>query len=200
MEKASHWNKGGTRQNRCYLKRGYIDLVPLNCFYVDGKFLFYDQESYVESLPAKVILLRTIDLIYMGNPQLYKVLPIEDVKERYGLIECQEMFYSFVGKFLDELRNDHLLRFYHKQVRRDSGIINANRQRMNYSAGDYERIFRDIFQGQRTGNCICLALGILQNNFCHSFTENIRLQESLIMIQRSGGCSLMVYQYIRLLI
>lgn len=151
------------------LKRGYIDLVPLNCFYVDGKFLFYDQESYVESLPAKVILLRTIDLIYMGNPQLYKVLPIEDVKERYGLIECQEMFYSFVGKFLDELRNDHLLRFYHKQVRRDSGIINANRQRMNYSAGDYERIFRDIFQGAENRELYLFGSGNFAKQFLSQF-------------------------------
>ena len=71
------------------LKRGYIDLVPLNCFWWEGNFLFYDQECYVENLPAKVIMLRTIDLIYMGNQHLFKVLPEEDVKGRYGLLECQ---------------------------------------------------------------------------------------------------------------
>lgn len=78
----------GTREEQdiigTVLKRGYIDLVPLNCFYADGSFLFYDQETYVENLPAKVILLRTIDIIYMGNSRLYNVLPIEEVKERYG--------------------------------------------------------------------------------------------------------------------
>lgn len=49
------------------LKRGYIDLIPLNSFYEDGKYIFYDQEMYVENLPARVIMSRTVDTVYLGN-------------------------------------------------------------------------------------------------------------------------------------
>ena len=45
------------------LKKGYIDLIPLNSFYDGENFLFYDQEMYVENLPAKSIMHRTITTI-----------------------------------------------------------------------------------------------------------------------------------------
>lgn len=32
-------------EEQCY-RRAYIDLVPLNAFYIEGKYLFYDQEFY----------------------------------------------------------------------------------------------------------------------------------------------------------
>lgn len=169
------WKKlaNGTRKEQecigTILKRGYIDLVPLNCFWVDGRFVFYDQELYVENLPAKVIMLRTIDLLYMGNPQLYQLLPIEDVKEKYGLNECKELFYGYIHKFLDDLRNDNLLRYYYKQVRRDNGILNSNRQRMNYSADEYEKRFRDIFKGAENRSLYLFGSGNFTRQFLSQF-------------------------------
>lgn len=169
------WKKlaNGTKEEKesigVILKRGYIDLVPLNCFWENGNFLFFDQELYVENLPAKVILLRTIDLIYMGNPQLYQQLPVDDIKEKYGLNECRVLFYRFVGKFLNDLRNDVILKFYHKKVRRDVGILNSNRQRMNYSADDYEKIFRDIFKGAENRSLYLFGSGKFTQQFLSQF-------------------------------
>lgn len=154
------------------LRRGYIDLVPLNCFWAAGQFMFYDQELYVEKLPAKVILLRTIDLVYMGNPQLHKILPIDEVKDRYGLNECKDLFYRFIGKFLNDLRNDEFLKFYHKQVRRNIGILNSNRQRMNYSADDYEKIFRDIFKGAENRSLYLFGSGNFTRQFMSQFGKD----------------------------
>ena len=47
--------------------------------------------------------------------------------------------------FLRKLRNEDILSDYHRKVRADSNIINSNRQRMNFSVEDYQRIFVDIF-------------------------------------------------------
>lgn len=157
------------------LKRGYIDLVPLNCFRAKEEFLFFDQELYVENLPAKVILLRTIDLIYMGNPQLNHILPVEKIKEKYGLSTCKDLFYAFVSKFLNDLRNDRVLRFYHKQVRRDVGTLNANRQRMNYSASDYEKIFRDIFKGAENRSLYLFGSGNFTKQFLSQFKQDYEI-------------------------
>ena len=169
------WKKlaNGTKEEQesigIILKRGYIDLVPLNSFWNDGQFMFYDQELYINNLPAKVIMLRTIDLIYMGNFQLQKLLPIESVKERYGLSACRELFYLFIRKFLDDFRNDEVLKLYHKHVRRDNGLVNVNRQRMNYATEEYEKIFRDIFKGAENRRLYLFGSGSYAAQFLSQF-------------------------------
>ena len=77
------------------LERGYIDLVSLNCFYIDGEFIFYDQEFYQKHLPANVILIRTINFIYWGNTEMEAVLPREQLLERYHLKEYQQLWHRF---------------------------------------------------------------------------------------------------------
>ena len=69
----------GTKEEReelgVILKRGYLDLVSLNCFYLDNSFVFYDQELFLENVPAKAIMVRTIEFIYKFNDQLDRILP-----------------------------------------------------------------------------------------------------------------------------
>ncbi len=166
----------GTKQEQenlgVILKRGYIDLICLNCFYIDGEFVFYDQELYMENLPAKAILLRTIHMIYRGNPQLEQFLLMEKVLEHYGLAEYKELFGKFASKFLNELRNDRELSAYHKTHRRDIGVIHSNRQRMNYSADEYERLFRDIFRGTEGRQIYLFGSGNFTKKFLSQFGED----------------------------
>ena len=101
------------------LKKGYIDLVSLNCFYVDGDFMFYDQEFYQEQLPANVILMRTIDFIYWGNAQMELRLPRKELQERYHLNEFEDLWHRFSFCFIDKLRNEKELSKYHQLCRRE---------------------------------------------------------------------------------
>lgn len=128
------------------LKRGYIDLVVLNGFYKDSDFLFFDQELYVEHLPAKAIFLRNIDFIYQYNTSFELILPRKELLKRYHLLEYQDLFYKFIWRFLNKLRNEEELSKYNKEHRRNADIINGNRQRMNYSEKEYNHMFRDIFR------------------------------------------------------
>lgn len=68
------------------LHKAYLDLVPLNSFYMDGEFVFYDQEFCKEHYPANVLLLRMVCSFYAGNMQLDKILPRENLFIRYGLV------------------------------------------------------------------------------------------------------------------
>ena len=61
------------------------------------------QELYVENLPAKVILHRTINFIYRGNTQYEMILPIKQLKDRYHLNEYEELWNQFTRRFLDDL-------------------------------------------------------------------------------------------------
>lgn len=154
------------------LKKGYIDLIPLNSFYDGEDYLFYDQETYVENLPAKTIMHRTLITIYLGNWRLNHILPIEKLRERYGLNACRQLFARFTSKFLNELRNDRILRDYHKAVRKNADIIHSNRQRMNYSAEEYDRIFRDIFRGTQNRAIYLFGTGQFAQLFLSQFGKD----------------------------
>ena len=151
------------------LKRGYIDLVSLNCFFIDGDFVFYDQELYTGNLPAKVILQRTIHFIYRGNTHLELLLPQKQVQEKYHLLENIDLWNRFTSHFLNGLRNDTELAGYHKMYRRDMGVIHSNRQRMNYSSDEYERIFRDIFRGTEGRKLYLFGSGNFTKKFLSQF-------------------------------
>lgn len=169
----------GTEQDRenlgVILKRGYIDLVSLNCFFIDGDFVFYDQELYVENLPAKVILKRTIQLIYGGNSQMELLLPQKQILERYHLNEYEELWNQFIVRFLDDLRNDTKLASYHKKHRRDMRVIHSNRQRMNYSVDEYERLFRDIFKGTEGRQIYLFGSGKFTKKFLSQFGSDYQI-------------------------
>ncbi len=151
------------------LKRGYIDLVSLNCFRIDDDFVFYDQELYIENLPAKVILQRTINFIYRGDTRLEMILPKKQLQERYHLNEYYELWNQFASRFLNDLRNDTKLSQYHKLYRRDMGVIHSNRQRMNYSTDEYERLFRDIFHGTEGRQIYLFGSGNFTKKFLSQF-------------------------------
>ncbi len=88
---------------------------------------------------------------------------------------CKDLFYKFIGWFLNDLRNDEVLKGYHKQVRRDAGVINSNRQRMNYSADEYERIFRDIFRGAENRNLYLFGSGNFTRQFLSQFKNDYHI-------------------------
>ena len=157
------------------LKRGYIDLVPLNCFHTENGFLFYDQEFYIENLPANVILWRTIDLIYWGNSQLEAVLSRQEVMERYHLNRYLDLWARFSGNFVQELRNEKALAGFHQLHRRNLSIVHSNRQRMNYSENEYQRIFRDLFHNVEGRKLYLFGSGSYTKKFLSQFGKDYEI-------------------------
>ena len=147
------------------LKRGYFDLVPLNCFFVDGTFMFYDQEFYIENYPANVMITRLVDLIYQGDYEMEQILPKEFFLERYGLKSQIIKWRKMIREFLRELRNEKELRVFHERHRRNMEVIHTNRQRMNYSETEYQRLFVDIFEGLEKKKLVLFGSG----NFAKKF-------------------------------
>lgn len=157
------------------LKRGYIDLVCLNAFHAEGSLAFYDQEFYVENLPAKVILQRTIDLVYCGNTRMEALLPRDQLQKRYHLEEYKDLWYRFIGSFMADLRKERELREYHQMYRRNAGILHSNRQRMNYSEEEYGRIFRDIFRGTEGKRIYLFGSGNFTKKFLSQFAGDYEI-------------------------
>lgn len=154
------------------LRKGYVDMVPLNSFYIDGDFVFYDQEFCEENYPANAIISRMVGTFYAGNVELMKILPVEELYERYGLTKYRERWQRMEGEFLADLRNARELRIYHEACRASAETINANRQRMNFSTDEYQRLFVDIFHNVEGRKLILFGSGNFTKKFLAMYGQD----------------------------
>ena len=165
------------------LERGYIDMVPLNCFY-DGtiedsrsRFIYYDQEFYWDNCPAKAIMYRSIMIIYDGTDKEFeRIVAKGDLLDRYGLSECEDMWQRMSSRFTDILRNQKPLRPYYENKRIDGRILYTNREKINYSAKEYQKIFVDIFDGfDDSKKLILFGSGRFTERFLFQFAGNYNI-------------------------
>lgn len=151
------------------LKRGYIDMVSINCFHTENGFVFFDQEFFIENFPANAIFIRTIDFIYRDNPDLEKIYPREDILRYFNLYEYQDVWRAKGNVFLEELRKEKELLGYHRQHRRDYQVMVSNRHRMDYSQKEYERLFTNIFKGIGSKKIYLFGSGRYAERFIEQF-------------------------------
>lgn len=147
------------------LKYVFFDMVPLNSFYMDDTFVFYDQEFKIENYPANVLLYRMIVTFYAGDAKAANILPITVLFKRYGLDKKLEKWRKLEREFMTALRKEKELFSYHHGVWADPNVINSNRQRMNYSSEDYQRLFIDIFKHADTRRLFLFGSGNVAKKF-----------------------------------
>ena len=147
------------------LRRGYLELVPLNCFWIDGEFVFFDQEFYVENYPANAIITRMINTFYSGNLDLNRIISKEELFKRYHLTKQIDRWQGMEFSFLSKLLNLESLSAYYGKRRYNEDVANSNRQRINCSEAEYRKIFINIFKNADTRKLILFGAG----NFAKKF-------------------------------
>ncbi len=153
------------------LRKGFLDLVSINCFYTEKGLVFFDQEFYIENFPANAIFIRTIDFIYRDSPELEGIYPKEEVLEYFHLKKYQRTWRGKGNEFLEKLRNDKVLSEYHKRFRKDYQTMTVNRFRMDYSQEEYERLFTNIFKGIGSKRLYLFGSGRYAERFVEQFGE-----------------------------
>lgn len=154
------------------LRRGYLDMVPLNSFYINDTFVFYDQEFCKENYPANGLIWRMIATFYAGDLEAQKLLPMEVLLERYNLKREMENWQKMELAFLADLRQEKALRKYHEKYRRNCDAVNSNRQRLNYSSEQYQRLFIDIFKNADTRKLILFGSGNFTKRFLGLYRQD----------------------------
>ena len=141
------------------MRYGYPDLVPLNSFYKDGQFLFFDQEFREDHYPANVAAMRVISMLYYGNPEFEKIIPAKDLYERYNLNARMKTWKELEWAFLRGLRNEEELKEYRDSIRRNQQVVNDNRFRINYREEEYRRYFVDALKNIDSKKLILFGSG-----------------------------------------
>lgn len=147
------------------LKRGYIDMVPLNSFHVQGAFVFFDQEFCEDNFPANAIIWRMIGTFYAGDIEVNNLMPLDEILERYDLKRNLSKWVKLEENFLTKLRKEDELRKYHSLVRANVDVIHSNRQRINYSSERYQKLFINIFDNADTRKLILFGSGNYTKKF-----------------------------------
>lgn len=151
------------------VKTGYPDLVPLNCFYKDGDFVFFDQEFCEDEYPVYVTLLRSICIAYgpADNPDL----PISFFLNRYGIAGMLGRLTQKSAEFTDGLRYQQDLAGYNKEVLRDPAMVAKNRERMNMPEKEWEEYLYNPFVGLEDKKLFLFGSG----NYAKKFIAMYRL-------------------------
>lgn len=147
------------------LKRGYLDLTTINCIYDNGSFHFFDQEFYIENLPANVLIYRAIEYIYMNDPKLNKYYPKQELLKRYSLDEHIITWNQYVTRLLSKLLKSDELSIFHKSHQTDYKTRIENRFRMDYSQEEFSRLFENIFSNVYSKKCYIFGSGRFAQRF-----------------------------------
>ena len=110
------------------LKKAYMELIPLNCFYnPDTKeFLYFDQEFVRENYPAKYVLFRAIHYIYCFTPNAEQYYPKKKLIEKYGMEQTWDIYMQEEQRFLDEVRNHRKYRQFYRWAAVEQSQIREN--------------------------------------------------------------------------
>ena len=109
------------------LKRGYIDMIPLNAFWSESGIRYYDQEFSVENCPVDYIMFRAIRYTWLHVAGLEELLPQSLMAERYGLKETWEAYAAYEQRFVEGNRNFGLYTQFYYWSYTDPGMVRANR-------------------------------------------------------------------------
>ena len=141
------------------LKTGYIEMTPINCFYDDGNFIFFDQEYSMHNCPINFIIFRSIVHVYGENSQCEIV---EILKKRYGLNELWDVFILAERDFLGDICDDE-----NKYIKQCFFSYNQfqyyENQRMSVQTIKY--LFSDL--GNK--DIICYGTGAMFKNFMNGY-------------------------------
>lgn len=146
------------------LERGYMDMVPLNAFYMDDTFYFFDQEYYISNCPANAIIYRMLIIVYNGDKNMENILPMSFFMERYKLQEMQPVWWKYTSSFIQQLRNKSEWEKFRVKYQRMDTIVMNNRENIN-DTDYYEKLRYNCFLNSKNKKIYIFGTGKFADKF-----------------------------------
>lgn len=116
------------------LQKVYIELIPLNCFYQNGEFVYFDQEFVRENYPAKYALFRAVHYIYCFTERAEQYIPLGYFLEKYELGALWQIFRQEEDRFLSAVRRHEAHKAFYGWAYPDGTRMQRNVDRLNSAA------------------------------------------------------------------
>ena len=131
-----------------FLKKGYWDMVPKNCFLIDSKFIFFDQEWEKDYLPVEFILYRAI----INSYDLVKRINVEELFEKLKIKEYINCFEEMDKKLRKEILDEEIYKIIYEkeEIKAIDNILNENKSyieeidRKDKYIKSLENIYNDV--------------------------------------------------------
>ena len=108
-------------QNLNYLPKAYWDMIPKNCFYINDKFVFFDQEWKKDYLPVEFIIYRSI----INSYDLVRRINVEQLLQNLGILQYKECFEKLDKSLRDEIIEEATFnQMYCKKITSIDNLIN----------------------------------------------------------------------------
>lgn len=127
------------------LEVAYIDMIPLNCFWVDGQFVFFDQEFKFYYYPAKYIMFRALRYTELSLKGVGKEFDLEFYKNRYNLESLWDYCLREEDEFIYRNRNHAMYKNLYDWMRLTDDDIQRNVERLCYGQNN-DKEFQEEFQ------------------------------------------------------
>lgn len=124
-DKISFKTDGEQMKELNYMKNGYWDMVSKNCFYIDNKFVFFDQEWTKEYLPVEFIIYRSI----INSYDLVRKINVDELLERLNILKYKEFFNEIEKKLREEILDEEVYNAMYKKenLKAIDNLINENK-------------------------------------------------------------------------
>lgn len=108
------------------LKYCYVDMIPFNCFYVNGTLMYFDQEFVRENYPASYPMYRALMYTYAFIPEAEKLIPLSVMKERYMLTDLWDIYQKVENRFVADNRRYDVYQNFYRWTGMDIGRMQQN--------------------------------------------------------------------------
>ncbi len=108
------------------LKKSYIDMIPVNCFIDESKLIFFDQEFVEDYYPASYTMFRALKYTYSFITFANGIVPLQQMKEKYGLSEVWEDYTAEENKYVYQNRDMKTYKFFWESSRISKKDVSNN--------------------------------------------------------------------------
>ena len=108
-------------ENLHFMKNAFWDMIPKNCFYIDNKYVFFDQEWEKEYLPVEFIIYRSV----INSYDLIRKINVDELLEKLDILQYKEYFKKLDEEIRKEIIDEEIYnKMYCKNITAIDNLVN----------------------------------------------------------------------------